>query len=57
MSDADHICETDGFWAALAWLSILAERKQSVDDIMKDHWQKLGRKSLYQVSNGQCESQ
>lgn len=44
MSDADHICEKDGLWAVLAWLSILAPRKQSVDDIMKDHWQKFGRK-------------
>uniref|UniRef100_A0A8C3DRB9 Phosphoglucomutase-1 n=1 Tax=Corvus moneduloides TaxID=1196302 RepID=A0A8C3DRB9_CORMO len=30
-------------WAVLAWLSILAARKQSVEDIMKDHWQKYGR--------------
>uniref|UniRef100_A0A8B9TR02 Phosphoglucomutase 1 n=1 Tax=Anas platyrhynchos TaxID=8839 RepID=A0A8B9TR02_ANAPL len=32
-----------GLWAVLAWLSILATRKQSVEDIMKDHWQKYGR--------------
>lgn len=24
-------------------MSILATRKQSVEDIMKDHWQKFGR--------------
>uniref|UniRef100_A0A8C2K3E9 Phosphoglucomutase 1 n=1 Tax=Cyprinus carpio TaxID=7962 RepID=A0A8C2K3E9_CYPCA len=40
---SDHIRETDGLWAVLAWLSILATRKQSVEDIMKDHWQKFGR--------------
>uniref|UniRef100_A0A674MCI9 EF-hand calcium binding domain 7 n=1 Tax=Takifugu rubripes TaxID=31033 RepID=A0A674MCI9_TAKRU len=40
---SDHIREKDGLWAVLAWLSILAVRKQSVEDIMKDHWQKFGR--------------
>ncbi|NXY82066.1 PGM1 protein, partial [Alcedo cyanopectus] len=40
---SDHIREKDGLWAVLAWLSILATRKQSVEDIMKDHWQKYGR--------------
>lgn len=40
---SDHIREKDGLWAVLAWLSILAARKQSVEDIMKDHWQKFGR--------------
>ncbi|KAI1236900.1 hypothetical protein IHE44_0015158 [Lamprotornis superbus] len=37
---SDHIREKDGLWAVLAWLSILAARKQSVEDIMKEHWQK-----------------
>ncbi|CAO2588233.1 Pgm1 [Lemmus lemmus] len=40
---SDHIREKDGLWAVLAWLSILATRKQSVEDILKDHWQKFGR--------------
>ncbi|KAK6484375.1 phosphoglucomutase-1 isoform X1 [Huso huso] len=40
---SDHIREKDGLWAVLAWLSILAKRKQSVEDIMKEHWQKFGR--------------
>ncbi|XP_068095427.1 phosphoglucomutase-1 isoform X1 [Hyperolius riggenbachi] len=40
---SDHIREKDGLWAVLAWLSIIATRKQSVEDIMKDHWQKFGR--------------
>uniref|UniRef100_A0AAX7U615 Phosphoglucomutase 1 n=1 Tax=Astatotilapia calliptera TaxID=8154 RepID=A0AAX7U615_ASTCA len=40
---SDHIREKDGLWAVLAWLSILATRKQSVEEIMKDHWQKFGR--------------
>lgn len=39
----DHIRERDGLWAMLAWLSILASRRQSVEDILKDHWLKYGR--------------
>uniref|UniRef100_F6PKQ4 EF-hand calcium-binding domain-containing protein 7 n=1 Tax=Xenopus tropicalis TaxID=8364 RepID=F6PKQ4_XENTR len=40
---SDHIREKDGLWAVLAWLSIIATRKQSVEEILKDHWQKYGR--------------
>lgn len=40
---SDHIREKDGLWAILAWLSIIAVRKQSVEEILKDHWQKFGR--------------
>ncbi|KAM9719105.1 phosphoglucomutase-1-like isoform 1-T1 [Menidia menidia] len=39
----DHIREKDGLWAVLAWLSILATRRQSVEDILKGHWLKYGR--------------
>ncbi|XP_014880454.1 phosphoglucomutase-1-like [Poecilia latipinna] len=39
----DHIREKDGLWAVLAWLSIIATRRQSVEDILKDHWLKYGR--------------
>ncbi|XP_026574302.1 phosphoglucomutase-1 isoform X1 [Pseudonaja textilis] len=40
---SDHIREKDGLWAVLAWLSIIATRKQSVESILKDHWQQYGR--------------
>jgi len=40
---SDHIREKDGIWAALAWLSVLAYRKLSVEDILKRHWEKHGR--------------
>uniref|UniRef100_A0A8C5WC15 Phosphoglucomutase 1 n=1 Tax=Leptobrachium leishanense TaxID=445787 RepID=A0A8C5WC15_9ANUR len=40
---SDHIREKDGLWAVLAWMSIIAVRKQSVEDILNDHWQKYGR--------------
>ncbi|KAI4881317.1 hypothetical protein NFI96_029943, partial [Prochilodus magdalenae] len=40
---SDHIREKDGLWAVLAWLSILATRKQSVEEIMIEHWKTYGR--------------
>jgi phosphoglucomutase len=40
---SDHVREKDGLWAVLFWLNILAERKQSVEDIVKEHWQTYGR--------------
>ena len=40
---SDHVREKDGLWAVLAWLNILAERKQSVEDILREHWAEYGR--------------
>ncbi|MEK6215775.1 MAG: alpha-D-glucose phosphate-specific phosphoglucomutase, partial [Boseongicola sp.] len=40
---SDHVREKDGVWAVLLWLNILAERRQSVADILVDHWQTFGR--------------
>ncbi len=40
---SDHVREKDGLWAVLFWLNILAVRKQSVADIVYDHWRKFGR--------------
>lgn len=40
---SDHIREKDGIWAVLAWLSILSSRKQTVEEILKDHWAQYGR--------------
>lgn len=40
---SDHVREKDGLWAVLLWLNILAVRKQSVNDIVRDHWQTYGR--------------
>ncbi|KAG9270935.1 phosphoglucomutase-like protein 5 [Astyanax mexicanus] len=40
---SDHIREKDGLWAVLVWLSIIAVRKQGVEEIVRDHWAKLGR--------------
>ncbi len=40
---SDHVREKDGLWAILLWLNILAARKQSVADILAEHWAKYGR--------------
>lgn len=40
---SNHVREKDGVWAVLLWLNILAERKQSVDAIVREHWAKFGR--------------
>jgi phosphoglucomutase len=38
-----HIREKDGLWAVLFWLNILAVRRQSVRQIVEDHWRTYGR--------------
>lgn len=40
---SDHVREKDGIWAVLLWLNILAVRKESVADIMANHWATYGR--------------
>ena len=40
---SNHVREKDGLWAVLLWLNILAVRKQSVADVVTDHWQTYGR--------------
>ena len=40
---SNHVREKDGLWAVLLWLNILAVRKQSVDEIVREHWQTYGR--------------
>jgi len=40
---SDHVREKDGLWAVLFWLNILAARKQSVEDIVREHWARFGR--------------
>jgi len=42
-SGSNHIREKDGLWAVLYWLNILAVRKQSVAEIVNQHWQEYGR--------------
>ena len=40
---SDHVREKDGLWAILLWLNILAVRKQSVAEILAEHWARFGR--------------
>lgn len=40
---SNHVREKDGLWAVLLWLNILAVRKQSVAEIMAEHWAEYGR--------------
>jgi phosphoglucomutase len=42
-TSSNHIREKDGVWAVLFWLNILAERQQSVEQIVREHWQTYGR--------------
>ncbi|MGI4719928.1 MAG: alpha-D-glucose phosphate-specific phosphoglucomutase [Janthinobacterium lividum] len=38
-----HIREKDGLWAVLFWLNLLAVRRKSVNEIVREHWAKFGR--------------
>jgi phosphoglucomutase len=40
---SDHVREKDGLWAVILWLNILAVRKQTVSQILQDHWARYGR--------------
>ncbi|MEY3328846.1 MAG: hypothetical protein RLZZ115_1729 [Cyanobacteriota bacterium] len=40
---SNHVREKDGLWAVLFWLNILAVRQESVEDIVRSHWQTYGR--------------
>ena len=40
---SDHVREKDGLWAVLLWLNILAERKETVQEILNAHWREFGR--------------
>ena len=38
-----HVREKDGLWAVLFWLNLLAVKNDSVENIVKQHWQTYGR--------------
>ncbi|PZD74503.1 Phosphoglucomutase [Acaryochloris thomasi RCC1774] len=42
-TSSNHIREKDGLWAVLFWLNIVAERQQSVEEIVTDHWKTYGQ--------------
>jgi len=42
-SGSNHVREKDGLWAVLFWLNLIARKRQSVADIVTEHWEKFGR--------------
>jgi phosphoglucomutase len=40
---SNHIREKDGLWAVLFWLNIIAAKGESVENIVRSHWQEFGR--------------
>ena len=40
---SNHVREKDGLWAVLFWLQILAQKKCSVIDLIRNHWMQFGR--------------
>ncbi len=40
---SDHVREKDGLWAVLFWLNLLAEKQDSVENIVRQHWAEYGR--------------
>ncbi|EIJ33904.1 alpha-D-glucose phosphate-specific phosphoglucomutase [Thiothrix nivea] len=40
---SDHVREKDGLWAVLFWLNLLAEKQDSVENIVRSHWAEYGR--------------
>ena len=40
---SNHVREKDGLWAVLFWLNIVAARKESVEQIVREHWARYGR--------------
>ncbi len=40
---SDHVREKDGVWAVLMWLNVLAARRRSVAEIVREHWRGHGR--------------
>jgi phosphoglucomutase len=40
---SDHVREKDGLWAVLAWLSMLAAKPVSVEQLVRNHWRQFGR--------------
>lgn len=53
---SDHIREKDGIWAVLAWLSIMENKKQTIEEISKDFWKKYGRNYFTRYDYEECDA-
>ena len=51
---SDHVREKDGIWAALAWLQILAVKKWTVEQTLKDFWCIYGRNFFTRYDYEEC---
>jgi phosphoglucomutase len=40
---SNHVREKDGIWAVLFWLNIISVCNESVENIVRHHWQQFGR--------------
>ena len=40
---SSHVREKDGLWAVLCWISILAESRKSVEEVLREHWARYQR--------------
>ncbi|XP_064624712.1 phosphoglucomutase-1-like [Lineus longissimus] len=54
---SDHIREKDGIWAVLSWLSIMAHKKTTVEELMKAHWAKYGRNFFTRYDYENCDAE
>lgn len=54
---SDHIREKDGLWAVLAWLSVLANKQQSVEQVITSHWTTYGRNFYTRYDYENCDSE
>eukprot|EP00051_Salpingoeca_urceolata_P033690 m.21821 g.21821 ORF g.21821 m.21821 type:complete len:554 (-) comp6575_c0_seq1:125-1786(-) len=54
---SDHVREKDGVWAVLCWLSILAARKQTVEEVLVAHWTEFGRNYFTRYDYEQVSSE
>lgn len=53
---SDHIREKDGLWSVLAWLSILADRRATVADVLRAHWRRYGRNFFTRYDYEECDA-
>ncbi len=56
-SGSDHVQEKDGLWAVLFWLNLLAVRRQSVAEIVTEHWRTYGRNFYTRYDYEEIESE
>ncbi|KHJ44447.1 putative phosphoglucomutase [Trichuris suis] len=51
-----YIREKDCIWSVLAWLTVVAKRKMSVEQIMRRHWATFGRNVFIRYDFENCDA-